>query len=63
MYAIRSYYVTAVRHALIEVEGAYGILVISSREPDRIIAARKGSPLVIGVGEHENLIASDAAAP
>ncbi len=53
---------TAVRHALIEVEGAYGILVISSREPDRIIAARKGSPLVIGVGEHENLIASDAAA-
>ncbi|HLA99811.1 MAG TPA: glutamine--fructose-6-phosphate transaminase (isomerizing) [Bacteroidota bacterium] len=53
---------TAVRHALIEAEGAYGILVISSKEPDRIIAARKGSPLVIGVGEHENLIASDAAA-
>jgi len=53
---------TAVRRALIEVEGAYGILVISSREPDKIIAARKGSPLVIGVGEHENLIASDAAA-
>jgi glucosamine--fructose-6-phosphate aminotransferase (isomerizing) len=53
---------TAVRRALIEVEGAYGILVISSREPDRIVAARKGSPLVIGVGENENLIASDAAA-
>jgi glucosamine--fructose-6-phosphate aminotransferase (isomerizing) len=53
---------TAVRHALIEAEGAYGILVISANEPDRIIAARKGSPLVIGVGEHENLIASDAAA-
>ncbi|HLF14189.1 MAG TPA: glutamine--fructose-6-phosphate transaminase (isomerizing) [Bacteroidota bacterium] len=53
---------TAVRHALIEAEGAYGILVISAHEPDKIIAARKGSPLVIGVGEHENLIASDVAA-
>ncbi len=53
---------TAVRHALIEAEGAYGILVISAKEPDKIIAARKGSPLVIGVGENENLIASDAAA-
>jgi len=53
---------TAVRLALLEVEGAYGILVVSVREPDRIIAARKGSPLVIGVGEHENLVASDAAA-
>jgi len=53
---------TAVRQALLEVEGAYGILVISAKEPDRIIAARKGSPLVIGVGENENLIASDAAA-
>jgi glucosamine--fructose-6-phosphate aminotransferase (isomerizing) len=53
---------TAVRHALIEAEGTYGILVISASEPDKIIAARKGSPLVIGVGEHENLIASDAAA-
>jgi glucosamine--fructose-6-phosphate aminotransferase (isomerizing) len=53
---------TAVRQALLEVEGAYGILVISTREPDKIIAARKGSPLVIGIGEHENLVASDAAA-
>ncbi|HLX12389.1 MAG TPA: glutamine--fructose-6-phosphate transaminase (isomerizing), partial [Bacteroidota bacterium] len=53
---------SAVRLALLEVQGAYGILVISSKEPDRIIAARKGSPLVIGVGEGENLIASDAAA-
>ena len=50
------------RHALIEAEGTYGILVISDREPDKIIAARKGSPLVVGMGEHENLIASDAAA-
>jgi glucosamine--fructose-6-phosphate aminotransferase (isomerizing) len=53
---------TAVRQALLETEGAYGILVISSKEPDKIIAARKGSPLVIGIGEGENLIASDAAA-
>ncbi len=52
----------AVRLALLEVEGTYGILVISTLEPDKIIAARKGSPLLIGVGEGENLIASDAAA-
>lgn len=53
---------TAVRLALLEVEGAYGILVVSTREPDKIIAARKGSPLVIGVGDGENFIASDASA-
>jgi len=53
---------TAVRKALLKVEGAYGILVVSTREPDKIIAARNGSPLVIGVGEGENLIASDASA-
>ena len=52
----------AVRLALLEVEGAYGILVVSTHEPDKIIAARKGSPLLIGIGEGENLIASDAAA-
>ncbi len=53
---------TAVRLALLEVEGAYGILVVSTKEPDKIIAARKGSPLVIGIGDGENLVASDAAA-
>ena len=53
---------TAVRKALLEVEGAYGILVVSTREPDKIIAARKGSPLVIGVGKDEHLVASDASA-
>ena len=53
---------TAVRLALLEVEGAYGILVVSTKEPDKIIAARKGSPLVIGVGEQEHFVASDAAA-
>ncbi len=53
---------TAVRLALLEVEGAYGILVVSTKEPDKIIAARKGSPLVIGIGDDESLVASDAAA-
>jgi glucosamine--fructose-6-phosphate aminotransferase (isomerizing) len=53
---------SAVRYALLEVEGTFGLLAISPLEPDRIIAARRGSPLVIGVGEGENLIASDAAA-
>jgi glucosamine--fructose-6-phosphate aminotransferase (isomerizing) len=53
---------TAVRLSLLEVEGTYGIAVISAKEPDKIIVARKGSPLVIGVGDGENFIASDPAA-
>ncbi|MDE3057644.1 MAG: glutamine--fructose-6-phosphate transaminase (isomerizing) [Bacteroidota bacterium] len=53
---------TAVRLALRQVEGTYGIAVISSAEPDKIIAARKGSPLIIGVGDQENFLASDASA-
>jgi glucosamine--fructose-6-phosphate aminotransferase (isomerizing) len=53
---------TATRMALLEVEGTYGIVVISLKEPDKIVAARRGSPLVIGVGEGENFVASDAAA-
>lgn len=52
----------ATRLALHEVEGAYGICVISSDEPDKIIAARKGSPLIIGVGDGEHFVASDAPA-
>ncbi len=52
----------SVRKALVEVEGTYGIAVISSLEPDKIIAARRGSPLVIGVGNNENFIASDVTA-
>jgi glutamine---fructose-6-phosphate transaminase (isomerizing) len=52
----------AVRLALKEVDGAYGIAVISVHTPDRIIVARKGSPLVIGIGDGEHYIASDAAA-
>ncbi len=53
---------TAVRTALRDVRGTYGIAVICSEEPGRIIAARKGSPLIIGVGDDEYVVASDAAA-
>ncbi len=52
----------AVRLALNEVEGTYGLAAIYMNEPDKIVAARKGSPLVIGVGEGENFIASDVSA-
>jgi glutamine---fructose-6-phosphate transaminase (isomerizing) len=52
----------AVRLALKEVKGAYAIAVISNKEPDKIVFARQGSPLLIGLGEKENFIASDAAA-
>lgn len=51
----------AVRIALTKVVGAYAIVVISSDEPDRIVAARKGSPLVVGIGEQEFFLASDAS--
>jgi len=50
----------AVRLALKEVVGAYAIVVISLDHPGQLIAARKGSPLVIGVGENEYFLASDA---
>jgi glutamine---fructose-6-phosphate transaminase (isomerizing) len=50
----------AVRMALNEVIGAYAILILSKDDPDKLIAARKGSPLVIGLGEKEFFIASDA---
>lgn len=52
----------AVRNALTQVEGTYGIAVISSDDPDTIVAARQGSPLVLGHGENENFIASDVSA-
>jgi glucosamine--fructose-6-phosphate aminotransferase (isomerizing) len=52
----------SVRLALNELEGTYGIAVIYLNEPDKIVAARKGSPLVLGIGENENFIASDVSA-
>lgn len=52
----------AIIQALQLVEGTYGIAVMSVREPGTIIVARKGSPLIIGVGQGETIIASDASA-
>lgn len=52
----------AIRIALNEVDGTFGILVLSKDEPDTIIAARRGSPMVCGIGENEYIIASDVAA-
>ncbi len=52
----------AVRYALAETVGTYGILVISRADPELLIAARKGSPLLIGVGNNEHFAASDASA-
>lgn len=52
----------AVRIALTQVEGTYGIGVMCSDFPDQIIGARKGSPLVVGIGENEHFLASDVCA-
>jgi glutamine---fructose-6-phosphate transaminase (isomerizing) len=52
----------AVIDSLHLVEGTYGIAVVSSKDPGKIVAARKGSPLLLGLGEGENFLASDAAA-
>jgi glucosamine--fructose-6-phosphate aminotransferase (isomerizing) len=52
----------AVIGALRKVEGTFGIAVVSSKDPEKIVAARKGSPLLIGVGAHEYFLASDASA-
>ncbi len=53
---------TAVQLALAEVSGTYGLVVISADEPDKLVAARRGSPLILGVGTDEYVIASDASA-
>ncbi len=52
----------AVRKTLRSLEGTYGLAIISKDEPDKIVIARKGSPIVIGEGKGENLVASDVAA-
>ncbi|MCK4856941.1 MAG: glutamine--fructose-6-phosphate transaminase (isomerizing) [candidate division Zixibacteria bacterium] len=51
----------AVRLAMSQVEGTYGIAVLSANHPDLFVAARHGSPLVIGLGAGENLVASDVS--
>jgi glucosamine--fructose-6-phosphate aminotransferase (isomerizing) len=52
----------AVRDAVAKLEGTYGLVVICNREPDLLVGVRNGSPLVIGVGDHENFLASDVSA-
>jgi glutamine---fructose-6-phosphate transaminase (isomerizing) len=52
----------AVRMAVAEFHGAFAIAVISTREPGRVIGARQGSPLVVGIGDGDHFLASDAAA-
>jgi glucosamine--fructose-6-phosphate aminotransferase (isomerizing) len=52
----------AVQAALHEVDGTYGIAIICKDEPDTLVVARKGSPLIVGVGDDEYIVASDASA-
>ncbi|MEZ4745087.1 MAG: glutamine--fructose-6-phosphate transaminase (isomerizing) [Calditrichia bacterium] len=52
----------AFRAALLELDGTYGLAVISRHEPDKLYVARMGSPLVLGIGEGEYYVASDASA-
>ncbi|MDD3102230.1 MAG: glutamine--fructose-6-phosphate transaminase (isomerizing) [Patescibacteria group bacterium] len=64
---IEEYYqkdlLTATQKALSLIDGAYGLAIISSREPDKLVVAKMGSPLIIGlIGEGEYLVASDPAA-
>lgn len=54
--------VSAVSQALKMVVGAYGIAVLSTKNPEEIVIARKGSPLIVGLGEDETFVASDASA-
>lgn len=62
LYDNKTELIDAVAQALKLVAGTYGIAVVSTRRPDEIVVARSGSPLIIGVGEDETLIASDASA-
>lgn len=52
----------AVKSAVKRLEGSYAIAVVSSREPERIVVARKDSPLILGIGEGEYFVASDIPA-
>jgi len=55
-------FIEALLGALAEVEGTFGLLIISKREPGKLFAARRGSPLLIGKGKNENFVASDVSA-
>ena len=52
----------AVRATVAELEGAYALLVVSEHDPERLITAREGCPIVVGLGADENFVASDVAA-
>ncbi|MFD8500519.1 glutamine--fructose-6-phosphate transaminase (isomerizing) [Amycolatopsis sp. NPDC059657] len=52
----------AVRTALLRVDGAYGLVVFDSKNPDELVVARNGSPIVLGIGDGEMFVASDVAA-
>jgi glutamine---fructose-6-phosphate transaminase (isomerizing) len=52
----------AVRATVAELEGAYALAVVSENDPDRVVAARQGCPVVIGLGVEENFVASDVSA-
>jgi len=54
--------VAAVRQAVARLKGSFALAIISSREPDKILAVRQGSPLIVGLGEGENYLASDIPA-
>ena len=66
VHLIESYYendlVRAIRRAVAELQGSFALALISEREPDRMFAVRVGSPLVIGQGKNEHILASDAPA-
>jgi glutamine---fructose-6-phosphate transaminase (isomerizing) len=55
-------FLDAVLKTVSKLEGTYGLVVISKKEPHKIIAAKKGSPLILGIGKDEMIIASDASA-
>jgi glutamine---fructose-6-phosphate transaminase (isomerizing) len=57
-----SRFVESVRKALLHTEGTYGIVVMSLDSPGELVTARKGSPLILGLGEGESLVASDVSA-
>jgi glucosamine--fructose-6-phosphate aminotransferase (isomerizing) len=54
--------VTAIRHTVNELKGAYALGIVSKQHPHRLIGVRQGAPLVVGVGQQENFIASDPLA-
>ncbi|WP_279579180.1 glutamine--fructose-6-phosphate transaminase (isomerizing) [Fodinicola feengrottensis] len=53
---------SAVREALRQVQGTFGLLVLDAQRPGEIVAARRGSPVVLGIGDREMIVASDTAA-